>query len=115
MSAFGTPKNSKECARERSDQYNGVVCVINDRWRVIVCKDGIQWILQKSKSGGGHGRAWRGVSYLTTKRALIEACAQHYGHCETAAPAVLEALPDRISQYRHVGRHNAPHPQDGQR
>jgi hypothetical protein len=114
MSAFGTPRNSKERARERRDNYDGVVCVINDRWRVIVCKHGIQGTLQKTKSGDGHGRAWRCVSYPTTKRVLIEACAQYYGHCETAAPAVLEALPDRISQYRYVGRHNAPHHQNGQ-
>ena len=96
MSAFGAPRVPKEWGSERSDAYGGVVCIINDRWRVIVCKNNIQWILQKSKADGGHGRAWRGVSHLTTKKALIEACARLCGLYEPEVHVALDGLPERF-------------------
>ena len=40
--AAGVPSH-----RERDDNYWGVIVVLNDRWRVIVCKAAIQFILQK--------------------------------------------------------------------
>ena len=41
---WSTPTYSR---RERDDNYWGVIVVLNDRFRIIVCKDAIQFILQK--------------------------------------------------------------------
>ena len=58
--------------RESDDNYRDVVALLAPRWRVICCRDGIQWILQKKEAS--HEAPWRGVKYFTTKAALIEAC-----------------------------------------
>ena len=58
--------------RERDDAYRNVVAQLAPRWRVIVCKDGTQWIVQQKESS--HGRPWRGVSYHTNRDGLLRAC-----------------------------------------
>ena len=81
--------------RERDDAYRNVVAQLAPRWRVIVCKDGIQWILQRKEAS--HGGPWRGVSYHTNRDGLLRAC----GSLEEASCGALEALeafPDYASQ-----------------
>lgn len=97
MSAFGTTKNPKKFGSERSDDYESVVCIINDRWRVIACKHDAQWILQKSKAEGGPARAWHGVVYF---EALIEACARLCWFNDPEAKAKLHGLPERFAVNR---------------
>jgi hypothetical protein len=85
--------------KERSDDYAWVICILNDRWRVIVCKGDWQWILQKSKAEGGHGRVWRGDSYFRTRKALVRVCARSYGGCDTQALDALRGLPENFHEY----------------
>jgi hypothetical protein len=94
------PGEERASRRERDEDYFHIVARLNERWRVIVCKDGIQWLLQKSKSDGGHGTQWRGRSYCTTRDALIACCARLCGRCEPAALAVLARLPGHIPHDR---------------
>ena len=54
--------------RERDDNYRDVIALLAPRWRVICCRDGIQWILQKKEAS--HAGPWRGVKYCTTKNLL---------------------------------------------
>ena len=84
--------------RESDDDYRDVIALLAPRWRVICCRDGIQWILQKKEAS--HAGPWRGVKYFTTKAALIEACGSLNLLSEPNAEAVLYALPERISGYR---------------
>ena len=57
--------------RECSDQYIDVLFAYGD-YRVIACKNGIQWILQRRRAGTPYaGRAWDALSY-TTERASLE-------------------------------------------
>ena len=84
--------------RESDDNYRDVIALLAPRWRVICCRDGIQWILQKKEAS--HEAPWRGVKYITTKAALIEACGSLNLLSEPNAEAVLYALPERISGYR---------------
>lgn len=56
---------------EKSDDYSKVVIRINDDWRVIECKDNIQWILQSRKGSYKGKPAWRGKSYCRSKEGLI--------------------------------------------
>ena len=83
--------------RERDDGYKGVVAQLAPRWRVIACRDGIQWILQRKEAS--HGGPWRGVSYHTNRDGLLRAC----GSLEALSSGALEALaalPKFISEYQ---------------
>jgi hypothetical protein len=87
---------SKIQHRESADDYRAVVAILNDRWRIIECRDGIQWILQR-RAGERHGRPrWDGRSYCRTKEALIRVCRDYAGEFDPAAAAVLASLPERI-------------------
>jgi hypothetical protein len=82
---------------ESAQSYGRLVAVLNGKWRVIECRDGIQWILQsrdarKSLSTG----VWRSRSYCRTREALLRVCAARAGNIDPTAAAVLAALPDWI-------------------
>jgi hypothetical protein len=81
--------------RERDDAYRNVVAQLAPRWRVIICKDGMQWILQQKESS--HGGPWRGVSYYTHRDGLLLACGS-LEMASSSASEALEALPDYASQ-----------------
>lgn len=82
---------------ETADCYIRLVAQLTDRWRVIVCNGGIQWVLQQ-KRGERRGRArWTGVGYFQTRNALIRTSHALCGHIELFAAATLEALPAHIS------------------
>jgi hypothetical protein len=93
--------------RESGDDYHRVVAVLNDRWRVIECHDGIQWILQrrnraKTVSSGD----WRGKGYCRTRDALIRCASVYCGEIAPDAVAVLASLPERteLSDDNHALR-----------
>jgi hypothetical protein len=84
---------------ESDDRYPAVA-ILNQRYRVIRCRDGIQWILQcRNRADLAETVArddWRGRSYCRTKGALIGCCDRYSGEIDPAAVAVLAALPERI-------------------
>ncbi|MCR9151252.1 MAG: hypothetical protein NXH83_13845 [Rhodobacteraceae bacterium] len=80
---------------ETADDYVGTVAQLNATWRVIVCRDGIQWILQRRKNGGAE-RPWRSVHYCQTRKALTRLCATLCGRVDPLALATLHALPEHI-------------------
>ena len=84
--------------RESDDDYRDLIALLAPRWRVICCRDGTQWILQKKEAS--HAGPWRGVKCFPTKAALIEACGSLNLLSEPNAEAVLYALPESISGYR---------------
>jgi hypothetical protein len=89
------PVTAPQTHRERDDGYKGVVAQLAPRWRVIACRDGIQWILQRKEAS--HGGPWRGVSYHTNRDGLLRACGS-VGPLKSGASEMLEALPDYASQ-----------------
>lgn len=79
-------------AIEASDNYSRTVAVLTDRWRVIECTAGIQWIVQYRAGSGRYATArWVGRSFCRTREALVGCC---IGLCGTAEG--LEGLPERI-------------------
>ena len=88
--------NAAPSHRERDDSYAGVVAVLNVGWRVVVCRDNLQWILQR-RDGARHGRArWTGRSYCRTREALIRVSRGHVGEIDAAALAILHSMPERL-------------------
>jgi hypothetical protein len=70
---------------------------LNSRWRVIECRDGLQWILQVRNRAETVARdVWRGRSYCRTLDALIRRCDRYAGALDPAAVAALRALPERF-------------------
>lgn len=94
----GMPGNAKAAgstaiAHETSDDYGRVVTVLAPGWRVVVCKDEVQWIIQRRKKGGAR-RPWRGVAYCRTRKALTRLCAASCSPLDPSAKAALDALPE---------------------
>ena len=83
--------------RERDDNYNGVIVQLAPRWRIIICKDGIQFILQKRSSKHSNKGMWIGQSYNTNRDGLLRACGS-VGALNNDILEALEALPDYASQ-----------------
>jgi hypothetical protein len=84
-----------DCHQETSDSFDKVVVALDQEHRVITCRDGIQWILQRRKNGGAE-RPWRAFGYFRTRAALIRLCASLNGRIDPNAMAILMALPDMI-------------------
>lgn len=86
------------CRRESDDAYSGVVARLNARWRAIVCRDAIQWIVQKAKS---RARArWASVWYFRIREALVGFLPRSILEIDPVAMATLKALPARIGEAR---------------
>jgi hypothetical protein len=82
-----------ECA----DNYVGLVALLNGGWRVVECRDRLQWILQRRGSPeSSRADDWRGRSYCQTRFGLLRCARAHAGDADPGALAVLAALPERI-------------------
>ncbi len=93
-----TPNIARGPARhhESADEYSGIVARLSAKHRVIICKDRIQWILQR-RDGERHGRArWAGVGYFLTRKALLRASRALCTRIDPAALAALAALPENF-------------------
>lgn len=86
---------------ETSDGYGGIVVQLSRRWRVVLCRDGIQWIVQHRKSGGAE-RPWRGLGYFAIREGLIRFCTRLKEPIDQAALARLSRLPERATKSRSV-------------
>ena len=60
--------------READDGYTATVIQFDARWRIILCKNSIQWIIQKREMYPG-GK-WKGQRYVTSKIGLLVACGE---------------------------------------
>ena len=85
--------------KERDDNYNSVIVQLAPRWRIIICKDSIQFILQKRSSKHSNKGMWMGKSYPTTRDALVSICSSLKLLSDPRTTAVLKALPDHARNY----------------
>lgn len=83
--------------RESDDDYRGFVAAINDRWRIVSCRDGIQWIVQTRK-WRRDGKGWQSRGYCRTREGLRLVCTRLAGPLGAHTAALLGNLPGRISQ-----------------
>lgn len=82
--------------RESHVAYDRVVVMLNDNWRLIVCKDGIQWILQRRVGERAGGARFDSRQYLTTKEGVMRACRTFAGAMTPQAAVALNFLPKHI-------------------
>ena len=101
--ARGTAREQRS-HHETADEYHRVVARLSDGWRVVVSKDGIQWVLQR-RDGERAGRArWAGVRFCRTRQALIRDARALCGPVDPAALAILVALPEHFGAGRKPRR-----------
>jgi hypothetical protein len=82
--------------RERDDDYRQELVRLNACWRVILCADAHQWILQRARTGRQRRPEWRASRYFRTRKALLEACAALCGPCDPCALERLAELPEVV-------------------
>ncbi|WP_282368308.1 hypothetical protein [Defluviimonas aestuarii] len=81
--------------RETADSYHGEV-FRRGGYRVIACRDHIQWILQKRRTSQEScaGARWKAVGYFQTRNALARVW-----HSKTGGHAPkIAALPEQITR-----------------
>ena len=86
--------------RERDDNYQGVIVQLDPRWRIIECRDAIQWIIQKRSAKPLNPGYWLGASYVTDRNKLIELSTTLGLLSEPSLRAVLDALPSSVTELR---------------
>ena len=85
--------------RESDDAYRDVAATIADTFRVIVCKNGLQYIPQRRHADGPRGAAWRSLCYCAFKTSLMRALEGLQGRCGPVSTAALAALPERARDW----------------
>ena len=84
--------------RERDDNYNKVIIQLAPRWRIIECKNALQWIIQHRATKPLNQGYWFGVSYITTRNKLIEVSKALNLLSDASMSAKLSKLPNHINQ-----------------
>lgn len=81
--------------RESSDTYSAEIYRLGD-WRVILCKAGIQWVLQaRTRAGGPAGARWEGRHYCRQRETVLRLWRALAGDEGAMLAAVL---PERFGQ-----------------
>lgn len=84
-----TPKGSHH---ESAADYTHIVACLNDRYRVIRCKDDLQWIIQK-RDGFRIGQPrWEGRSYCVEPATVNRLVLKHCGIVDAAELATVHDL-----------------------
>ena len=84
--------------RERDDNYSKVIIQLAPRWRIIECRNTLQWIIQHRSAKPLNRGYWLGVSYLTSRNKLIEVSTGLNLLLDASLKDVLAGLPETISQ-----------------
>ena len=85
--------------RERDDNYSKVIIQPAPRWRIIECRNALQWIIQHRSSKLLNQGNWLGVSYHTSKNKLIEVSIGLNLLSDASMKDMLAGLPETISKH----------------
>ena len=85
--------------RERDDNYSKVIIQLTPRWRIIECRNALQWIIQHRSAKLLNRGHWLGVSYLTSRNKLIEVSTGLNLLSDVSMKDVLAGLPETISKH----------------
>ena len=84
--------------RERDDSYSKVIIQLAPRWRIIECRNALQWIIQHRSSKLLNRGHWLSVSYHTSRNKLIEVSTRLNLLSDASMKDVLAGLPETFSQ-----------------
>ena len=100
MLDFVDPKPLHSSDREPDEHYPGVIVKSGERWCIIICRSGLQFILQERSTKPPNKGIWIGQSYCTTKDGLYGVCSHLRLLSDPNTEAVLTILPERARDYR---------------
>ena len=100
---LGADARAVNAHRESHDAYEGLILQLCDRWRVIICRHWMQFILQKRSSTTNTG-VWLGKSFCTTREALIDVCSRLKLISGESDRKMLDVLPNRAHRRRRRAR-----------
>ncbi|MAN78383.1 MAG: hypothetical protein CML24_14650 [Rhizobiales bacterium] len=83
--------------REEDGDYRGLVVMLNADWRLVTCRDGVQWILQKYRGIKNGMARYEGRSFCRSRAGLVRCIGEKCGEVLPAALAIIRALPPFIS------------------
>ena len=95
----GVAMSESHSHRERDDGYSKVIIQPAPRWRIIECRNALQWIIQHRSSKLLNQGNWLGVSYLTSRNKLIEVSTGLNLLSDVSMKDVLAGLPETISKH----------------
>lgn len=79
---------------------SSLVTELNNDWRVVVCREGVQWVLQHRWADRRSGvDLWNGRSFCHTKDALRRCVREFAGTIDPTAATILATLPADISEF----------------
>ena len=93
---MGVANTNTPSHRERDENYAYVVAQLAPRYRVILCPQRLQWIVQQQECS--HEAPWRAQEYHTSRESLLKACGKRGFLSYPSVEAVLHALPAHVSQ-----------------
>ena len=83
--------------KEQSQDYPFVITYLSNRYRLIECRDHIQWILQRRDKNAPH---WRGMCYFLNTQSMHRIFSQF-----DLDDGVVDQLPERFeSRFKTVQR-----------
>ena len=83
--------------KEQHQNYQFILGYLSPRFRLIECRDHIQWILQRRDK---NKERWRAISYFMFKKSMIRVFDEHGLDTD-----LLETLPERFeSNFKTVQR-----------
>ena len=85
--------------RERDDSYSKVIIQLAPRWRIIECRNALQWVIQHRSAKPLNRGYWLGMSYLTSRNKLIEVSTGLNLLSDVSMKDVLAGLPETISKH----------------
>ena len=83
---------------ERDAAYHGVIVYVSPRIRIILCRNGIQYIVQRMFAETAHGEVWRGFRYCVTQKALFDFCVKRQWLSEPDVRQIITGLPATAAQ-----------------
>ncbi len=78
---------------ETADDYGGFLFPLSEDYRLVTCRHGIQWIIQRKKQDG-----WRNIAFCRTRDGLLARLFDRVTGIPVMANVLplLSALPERI-------------------
>ena len=92
----------KKAGSESSGDYGRVVLTLSPQWRIIECRQGIQWIIQKCKGMRYGTTRWDSCHYLTSRDGLITVCHRLKLPLDPKTFCRINSLPEYLSLSKKV-------------
>ena len=95
--SMGVASQNKVIRRESADNYSWVLIEFFADCRLILCKHGTQWVVQRRSARTPNKGVWVGCKHVTSKAALLVICsALNLVRDASVAQKVLQ-LPDNLT------------------